>query len=179
MKQTLNEIPLKKFSIRALDLWGTNWLLLTCGDFSKEKYNSMTVAWGGFGIMWSIPIAMVVVRPTRYTFGFINEFPTFSLCAFPEEYRKALNLLGTKSGRDGDKIGESGLTPIASGKIEAPTYKEANLSIECRKLYYQDFIPEQFLDKRIEERYPLKDYHRMVYGEIVAIRGDTSQFSAA
>jgi flavin reductase (DIM6/NTAB) family NADH-FMN oxidoreductase RutF len=179
MKQELNEIPLKKFQIRALELWATNWLLLTCGDISKGHYNSMTVAWGGIGIMWNLPIAMVVVRPTRYTFGFINEYPTFSLCAFPKEYKKALNLLGTKSGRDGDKISESGLTPTAAVKIAAPTYKEADLSIECKKIYFQDFIPEQFLDKRIEKQYPLNDYHRMVYGEIEAIRGDASLFSAA
>lgn len=178
MNYPLKEIPLEKFKIRALDQWDTNWFLLSCGDFTKGSYNSMTVAWGSIGIMWNIPIMMVVVRPTRYTFGFINEHPTFTLCGFPKKYRKALNLLGTKSGRDGDKISESGLTPTASEKIEAPTYEEANLSIECRKIYYQDFIPEQFLDERIEKQYPLKDYHRMVFGEILIIKGDTAQFSA-
>ena len=177
MHQPLETIPIKKLKISAFDLWDTNWLLLTSGEFIKGSYNAMTVAWGSIGNMWNLPIAMVVVRPTRYTYGFINTYPTFSLCGFPEEYRKTLNLLGTKSGRDGDKIGEAGLTPIASEKINAPTYKEADLSIECRKIYFHDFNPRQFLDERIEKHYVLKDYHRMIFGEILIVNGNTDQYS--
>lgn len=177
MNQPLREIPIKKLKINAFDLWDTNWLLLTSGDFLKGSYNAMTVAWGSIGNMWNLPIAMVVVRPTRYTYGFINTYPTFSLCGFSKEYRKALNLLGTKSGRDGDKISESGLTPIVSEKIDAPTFREAELSIECRKIYFHDFTPGQFLDERIEKHYPLKDYHRMIFGEILKVRGNANLYS--
>ncbi len=38
--------------------------------------------------------------------------------------------------------------------------------LQCRKLYYQDFTPEHFLDARIDELYPQKDYHRMYVGAI-------------
>jgi len=51
--------------------------------------------------MWDKPFAMVVVRPTRYTFEFMNRYPDFTLTAFPQKYRKDLSLLGKKSGRDG------------------------------------------------------------------------------
>ena len=130
----------------------------------------MTVAWGSFGVMWNMPFAQVVVRPTRYTFEFMNRFNSFTLCAFPEKYRYALNLLGTKSGRNSNKIEESGLTPMQSQKVSAPAFQEADLVIECRKIYWQDFNAENFIDAQIEENYPQKDYHRVFFGEIVCIQ---------
>lgn len=152
-------------------LWGTQWLLLTSGDFVKGHFNTMTVAWGSLGTMWELPFAQIVVRPTRYTYEFLNRYQTFTLCAFPEERRSALALLGSKSGRDGDKIAEAGVTPIASTIVAAPGFAEAELIIECRKLYWQDMNPDHFLNPGIEARYPLKDYHRIFYGEVLAISG--------
>jgi len=167
--EKMARINQRDFSTKIFDLWDKQWLLLTSGDFKQGAFNTMTVAWGGLGIMWNLPIAMVVVRPSRYTFEFINRYDTFTLCAFPESYRKALSLLGTKSGKDGDKIKASGLTPIPSDMVNAPIFKEANLAIECKKIYYADFEPTHFLDDRIEEQYNGHDYHRMLYGEIVNI----------
>jgi len=40
------------------------------------------------------------------------------LCGFSEEYRKALNLIGTKSGRDGDKIKEAGAILVGGHSID-------------------------------------------------------------
>jgi len=79
----LIEIKPYDFSLKINDLWKNQWLLLTVGDFEKGDFNTMTVAWGSLGVMWRKPFAMVVVRPTRYTFGFINRFPDFTLSAFP------------------------------------------------------------------------------------------------
>jgi hypothetical protein len=84
--------------------------------------------------MWNKPFAQVVVRPVRYTYQFMEKYPTFTLCAFPRTYRKALNLLGTLSGRDGDKIATAGLTPEAATQVAAPVYTQAELAIECRKM---------------------------------------------
>ena len=164
------------FVIRSINIWDKRWFLLTSGDFNKKEFNTMTIAWGSFGFMWNKPFAQVVVRPTRFTYEFMERYDTFTLTAFPKQYKKALQLLGTKSGKDSDKILESGLTPIASGIIESPTFKEADLSIECRKIYWDDFKPENFLDSQIHEVYPLKDYHRIYFGEILNIKG-TEGFS--
>jgi flavin reductase (DIM6/NTAB) family NADH-FMN oxidoreductase RutF len=126
--------------------------------------------------MWSKPYAQVVVRPVRYTYEFMETYDTFTLCAFPKRYRKALSLLGTKSGRDGDKIAEAGLTPAAvSGAIgahAAPGYAEAELVLLCRKMYWQDLDPANFLAAHIAHNYPEKDYHRIYFGEILAAEGD-------
>lgn len=145
--------------------------------FSKRKLQLYDSGLGSFGNMWNIPMALVVVRPTRYTFEFMNRYDDFTLCAFPKQYKKALNILGTKSGRDSDKLAESGLTPEAAVHVAAPVYKEAELAIECRKMYWQDFNPEQFMDERIHKQYELKDYHRMVFGEILFLDGDTANYT--
>ena len=97
------------FTVRINELWKNKWFLLTSGNFNKNHYNTMTVAWGYFGIMWNKPMAVVVVRPTRFTFEFMELYETFTLSAFDKKHKKALTLLGTKSGRDGDKIAETEL----------------------------------------------------------------------
>ncbi|MFZ2657173.1 MAG: flavin reductase [Victivallales bacterium] len=170
------EIPFDKFSLSVLKSWETDWFLLTSGNAKDGLYNTMTVAWGSFGVMWKKPFAMVVVRPGRHTYGFMEKYNSFTLSAFGEEYRKALNFCGTKSGRDIDKIRESGITPIPSSKIDAPGFDEAELIIECSKMYYDDFKPGNFLDASIEKNYPDKDYHRIYFGEIVSISGVKKYF---
>jgi len=143
-------------------------MLLTSGDLPAGRYNTMTVGWGSFGIMWNRPFVQVVVRPTRYTFEFMNEFETFTLSAYPAGFEKALALLGMKSGRDGDKIAEAGLHPEASLAVAAPSFVEADFVAECRKIYWDDLDPERFLDSRIMKQYPGRDFHRIYFGEVVA-----------
>lgn len=164
-------IPIDSFTSNPFQLFDKQWFVLTCGDFAARKYNCMTISWGSLGIMWNKPFAQVVVRPTRFTYGFINEFDSFTLCTFADKYRSAMNLLGSKSGRDGDKIKDSGLTPIASKLVAAPSFHEARLVLECRKMYWQDFDPHHFLAADIENKYPNKDYHRSLFGEVLAIFG--------
>jgi flavin reductase (DIM6/NTAB) family NADH-FMN oxidoreductase RutF len=167
---SLTTIPIERLLNRPYDFWENQWVLLTSGDFSSGDFNAMTVAWGSLGCMWSRPFAQVVVRPTRHTFQFMERYPTFTLCAFDSQHRSALKLLGTRSGRDGNKIAASGLTPIAASQIAAPAFAEATLILECRKLYWHDFEPGHFLDPQLEKNYPQKDYHRVYYGEITAVQ---------
>lgn len=151
--------------------WNDEWFLLTAGDFKTGRYNTMTVAWGGLGCMWSRPMAMVVVRPQRHTRQFIDQFPEFTLSHFPEEHRDALSYCGSHSGKNVDKIRECGLSPVASHEVGAPGFAEADLVIECRTMYHDDFKPERFLASFIESNYPSRDYHRVYLGEILAVFG--------
>lgn len=141
------------------------------GTGSGRPYNSMTISWGSVGQVWNKPFFQVFVRPTRFTYGFMNQNDGFTLCAFPHQYKRALGLLGSKSGRDSDKIAESGLTPIASRLVSAPGYDEAELIVECRKIYWQDMDSSHFLDPTIEANYRNADYHRIFYGEILLVSG--------
>jgi len=167
----MKNVPVKDFSPEIFRLFDDRWMLLSAGDFRSGRFNTMTVSWGSLGIMWHKPIAHVVVRPSRHTFSFIENGDSFTLCAFPERYRDALSLLGTRSGRDGDKIADAGLTPCAAACVAAPAFTEADLVIECRKIYWHDFAPDRFLDASIGRNYPPQgDYHRSYYGEILEIR---------
>jgi flavin reductase (DIM6/NTAB) family NADH-FMN oxidoreductase RutF len=174
-----NEIAPMELGLPIFRQWDKRWFVLAAGDFVSGKFNAMTVSWGSLGIMWNRPFVQVVVRPTRFTFRFTEEFDTFTLSAFPERYRKALDILGSKSGRDGDKIASAGLTPAASGQVAAPSFAEAELTFECRKIYWDDFHPERFMNPAIERNYSRQDYHRIYYGEVVRILADDEFLAGA
>ena len=161
-----------EFNANPFRLFEKQWFLLTAGDFSSGKFNTMTVSWGYIGEMWGFPSAVTVVRPQRYTLEFLRQCDSFTLSAFSEEYRDALKLCGAKSGRELDKIAAAGLTPEASGTVSAPTFKEAELVLECRQVYQGKFVPEGFSGARIPETiYPNGDYHLVFAGEITRISG--------
>jgi flavin reductase (DIM6/NTAB) family NADH-FMN oxidoreductase RutF len=152
-------------------LFDRQTLLLAAGDFATGDFNEMTIGWGSIGTMWNKPFVEVVVRPTRFTYGYMEDYEDFTVSAFPQEYKRALTYLGTRSGRDGNKLYETDLTAIASQKVMSPSFEEAELIFECRTIYSSDFDPNRFIDPEIELKYPEKDYHRVYYGEIVAVFG--------
>ena len=59
---------------------GKEWALLTAG--SKEKANTMTISWGGVGVLWGKNVAFVFVRDSRYTKELIDKNEFFSLTGF-------------------------------------------------------------------------------------------------
>ena len=91
----MKAIDINNLSIKAVDLWMNQWLLLTAGN--QDDFNMMTVAWGSIGCMWSKPFVQIVVRPQRYTYQYMEKYDTFTLCAFPPKYHKDLTQLGRKS----------------------------------------------------------------------------------
>ena len=160
------EVDVAKLSIEVVGLWMKQWLVLTAGTL--DDCNMMTVAWGSLGYMWGKPFVQVVVRPQRYTRGYMDQSESFTLCTFSDKYRKDMQTLGIFSGRDGDKLSKTGLSLKASSKVSAPSYNEATLILECRKIYYQDMDPKGFVDSTIQDNYPTNDYHRVYFGEILA-----------
>ena len=137
----------------------------------------MTISWGGLGTMWGMPVALVAVRFTRYTFQFMERFDTFTLNAFPEKYRDLLNVFGSRSGKELDKLHCSEITVTASQQVKAPSYLESELVIECKKIYWNDMNPAHFLDDRIYDKYLKRDYHRFYIGEVVGIFGTPNYLS--
>ena len=80
---------------------GKEWALITAGN--KEKYNTMTVSWGGMGILWGKKVAFLFIRDSRYTKEFIDNNDLLSISFLSEQYRDALNYCGTHSGRTESK----------------------------------------------------------------------------
>jgi flavin reductase (DIM6/NTAB) family NADH-FMN oxidoreductase RutF len=166
------EIPVGDFQSKNYSLFSEKWFLLTGGDFRKNHFNTMTIEWGSIGKVWRMPLVQVFVRHSRYTYQFMEQYDSFTLSCFPPQYKKALTLLGTKSGRDGNKIAEAGLTPQAASSVASPVFAEAELTIECEKIYWDDIVLNQILKEEAVTRYGTNpDIHRVYFGKIVAIYG--------
>ena len=148
---------------------GDDWALVTAG--TAQDYNTMTVSWGGVGVIWGKDAAFIFVRQSRYTLEFLEKNDRFTIAFFPPEYRKALAFCGSKSGRDFDKAKETGLTPAFDG---APFFEEASVVLHCRKMAKYDLQPEGFLTEDAASNYTDDNYHRMFIAEIerVCVRED-------
>lgn len=158
----------KKTDIReirksAVEMINDDWALVTAGN--ADGFNTMTVSWGGLGEIWGKDAAFVFIRPQRHTLKFVDEQEMFTLCFFSGEYKKALTFCGRNSGRDVDKVKETGLTPVfEDGTVY---FKEASVILKCRKMARYDLSPDGFIDESVEENYSNGDYHKMFIAEIV------------
>lgn len=159
----MKEIKFTDIKENVVDLLNNQWGLVTAGD--ENAMNTMTVSWGAVGELWGMDMATIYIRPQRHTVKFLEDKDYFTLTFYPKEYHKALAFCGSKSGKDVDKVAETGLTPNFSEN--APFFDEAKIVLVCKKVAKGEFKPEQILDKAlIEKNYPMNDYHYIYYGAI-------------
>ena len=159
------EISIREFDGNFVKMLSEDWALLTAGK--DDRFNTMTVSWGGIGELWNKDVAFLFVRPQRYTYQFIENNDYFTLSFFGGEYKKELALCGSKSGRDIDKMAETGFTPIAID--ESIGFKEAKVTVYMKKIAYQDMKPDGFIDNAIMNNYKENDFHRIYVGEILKV----------
>ena len=162
MQKEINIIELKDNFVKMIS---NDWALLTAGK--SDDFNTMTVSWGGIGELWNKDVCFVFVRPQRYTYEFMEKNDYFSLSFFGGEYKKELGVCGSKSGRDIDKMVETGFTPVDLG--EATGFEQAKVNVVLKKLAYQDMKPDGFVDESIMNNYASNDFHRVYVGEIVKV----------
>ena len=127
-------------------LIGKEWMLVSAGNI--DNFNTMTASWGCLGWLWNRPVAVVFIRPERYTYGFVEDNARVTLSFFGQECRKALQICGTKSGRDCDKVAEAGLHPVCL-EGGAVGFSEARLTLVCRKLFKSEMRQDCFLDPEV------------------------------
>lgn len=159
------EINVRELKDNFVKMISNDWALLTAGK--SDDFNTMTVSWGGIGELWNKDVCFVFVRPQRYTYEFMEKNDYFSLSFFGGEYKKELGICGSKSGRDIDKIAETGFIPVDLG--EAVGFEQAKVTVVLKKLAYQDMKPDGFLDETIMKNYVNNDFHRVYVGEIVKV----------
>ncbi len=142
-----------------------------------DQVNSMTIGWGALGIEWGKPMFTAYIREGRYTRELLDAGDSFTINVPLEGAdRKILGIVGSKSGRDTDKIKEAGITYVPSEKVDAPAVKEFALTLEC-KIVYRNLQDRNAIDERFMEMYPQdvdssnpmanKDFHVEFMGEIV------------
>lgn len=165
---TFTKIDASEFSTNPFESFGKGWALVSA---EKEgKVNAMTISWGTMGIMWHKPSVTIVLRPQRYTRGYVNEAERFSLSFFEKnKFRQELGYLGKVSGKDEpDKVAKSGL--VVEHFEEVPYFAEAKTVFILRKKYCQQMQPNSFYDEEIsKEMYPERDYHYMYIAWIESI----------
>ena len=148
---------------------GGAFLTVSC----EEQLNTMTIGWGSFGFIWGKPIIMVAVRSSRHTYGILERSLEFSV-TIPQQseaFREALELCGSKSGRDLDKFAAAGLVAIPGKKIATPVISGAAWQYECIVVYKQEMNDLSILAPDIGDRlyHPQTNpWHTLYYGEVVA-----------
>ncbi|MBR2901429.1 MAG: flavin reductase [Clostridia bacterium] len=144
---------------------GTKWMLVSAKK-PDGSVNTMTASWGALGVLWNKNVFICFVRPQRYTHEFTEASDSISIAFFGEEYRDALKLCGTKSGRDMDKIKEAGLSVFLNG--DNVGFNEAERIVYGKKLYAGKIDPKCFISEDIEKHYK-DDYHTVYICEIEKI----------
>ena len=164
----LHSVEVKTLTPEIFRMFQVNTALLTAGD--EKHLNTMTIGWGGVGTLWSRPVCTVYVRPERYTYQFMESHDYFTVSVLPASEKKTMQLCGTRSGRDINKVKECGLT-LCYGAGDAPFFDEAEWVLVCRKLYVQDMDPACVLDQaQIPPFYGAKGgWHRIYTGQVVEV----------
>ena len=105
----------------------------------------MTASWGQLGHLWGKNVMTVYIRPQRYTKEFVDAGDYFTVTLF-DGYKKELGVLGSKSGRDGDKIAE------VSFDIEEvenqPTFKQGKIRRGVLPLHRDHGMPRRLCKRR-------------------------------
>ncbi len=161
----MKEINIRDIKISPVELISDGWGLVTAGN--KENFNTMTVSWGGLGEIWGKDVAFIFIRPQRYTYEFIEKEEFFTLSFYGEDFRNALKICGSQSGRNTDKVANAGLTPVFIDNTVS--FEQAEYTLVCRKMASQFIDPKGFEDDSIEKNYSAGDYHKVYIGEIVKV----------
>lgn len=164
---TFQPYPIELLELNPFTKLGKEWALVSAGD--KCKANTMTVSWGGLGVLWGKNVTFLFVRDSRYTKEFMDNGDFFTLSFMKEEYREALQYCGAHSGREtDDKFAAAGLTAAYRHGIPYPD--EANLVIMCKKMAAVPMTQESFIDKELMTKwYSDHDMHTMYVGEIIEV----------
>ena len=150
------------------DRIGGDWALVTAGT-EESGWNTMTIGWGSAGVLWGRPILTVFVHPSRFTQHLLVENDYFTVQLFDNEHKRDLGILGSKSGRDGDKVSQTSLTPKA---IEhGMTFEEATTTFVCKKILTHQLKPEDAPQDFLNRSAVLyaTDAHTVFMGEVIEV----------
>ncbi|MDR2805697.1 MAG: flavin reductase family protein [Dysgonamonadaceae bacterium] len=161
----------EKMCDNVFTLTGKDFFVITAGK--EEHYNSMTGSGGGLGMLFRKPATWCVLRTDRYTLELIQKEQAYTLSYFPDEYREQMLFLGSKSGRESEKMKEVELTGVQTPAGNR-SFKEARLIIECKLMQITTPHPDDFCTQEakdyINEAYrKASDYRKYVFGEITHV----------
>jgi flavin reductase (DIM6/NTAB) family NADH-FMN oxidoreductase RutF len=170
-EQLFKQISPEEISDDVFTLVGKVFPVITAGK--KDYFNSMTASGGGMGILFRKPTTWCILQTGRYTLELMQKEQTYTLSYFPDEYKKQVMFLGSKSGRDSEKMKEVELTSVQtpSGNM---TFKEARLIIDCNLTQItapdlNDFYSQEAREYVNEVYHDPKEFRKFVFGEITHV----------
>lgn len=165
----MKKIDIKNLNENFSEILSSEWALVSAGN--KTSFNTMTVSWGGIGYLWNKNVVHIYIRPQRYTYEFIENNDYFTLCFLGEENKHIHSICGSKSGREIDKVAQTGLVPAVTA-LDNISFEQSRLTIECKKIYSDMIKSENFINKEPIGRFYNphgNDLHKMYIAEIVNI----------
>ena len=160
------EVPLTAYAEETMNILGSCGCLLVSGNV--EKANVMTIGWGLIGRLWSKPFFMVAVRPSRYTYEFIEKTDDFTVNVPKRGMEEIVDYCGSVSGREHDKFKEKGLVLTPGRKINSPIISDCIIHYECKVSYKTRVIHNRLPKDILMSSYPNRNYHTLYFGEILA-----------
>ncbi|MDR1760587.1 MAG: flavin reductase family protein [Fibrobacter sp.] len=100
----------------------------------KGKYNIMTVTWTM--VMDFTPRFALLTGPWNYSCEALLKTKECVIGIATADLVETILDVGTTTGRDVDKFGRFGLTPLPASEVRAPLIKECYANIECRVVDY-------------------------------------------
>jgi flavin reductase (DIM6/NTAB) family NADH-FMN oxidoreductase RutF len=155
MSNTVSKLVKKPFvALRPVPV-----VLVSCGH--GEQANIITIAWTG--ILCSNPPQIGIgVRPDRHSHGLIQQTGEFVINIPGERLLGEMEYCGSVSGRDADKFGSAGLTPVPGSAMQTPIIAEAPINLECKlahaltlgshDLFVGEVVAVQISEELLDER---------------------------
>ena len=165
------DVPFDAYAVQTVRIMQQYGILLTTLD-AAGKPNSMAIGWGTIGSIWSKPVFVVLVRPSRYTYGLLEQRGEFTVNVIPPDMQPIVEYCGTVSGRDRDKFADKGLTPLPAKTIATPNIAQAVVNYECKVVHRNDLLPAQLAEDIARSAYPQGDFHRVYFGQILHVQAD-------
>ena len=125
-------------------------------------------------LLFRKPMTMLIFPSNRYTLERITDEKKYTLSYFSDEYREQVMFLGSKSGRDSDKMREVALTAMSTPHGNM-SFQEARLILECMLTqitmpeFPDDFYAQDALDYLREPYEDPGEHRKYVFGEIIAV----------
>lgn len=160
------EVPLTAYAEETMHTLDRCGCLLVSGGM--EKANVMAIGWGLIGPLWGKPFFMVAVRPSRYTYKFVEETGDFTVNVPKRGMEEIVDYCGSVSGRDHDKFKEKGLTLAPGKRVTSPVISDCVIHYECRVAYKMKVMSSGLPEDIRRSSYPSGNYHTLYFGEILA-----------
>ena len=104
-------------------------VLVSCRN-AKGENNALAVAYC-CNCSFDPPMVMVGSVPSRHSYAMVKESGCFVVNLVPKAYRDTYMYLGSRSGRDEDKLKAKNVRLAEGEKVNAPILSDCPVNIEC------------------------------------------------